>query len=215
MKLIAKIDETNTHGAPFMMMAGYMARVSAWEKFDRLWSRGLKRAGLDYWHGVETATHPFALDAHEISDSNLLFGFVVRMNKTDFAIYRAGAWGGKAQPDSMYGLCFRYCLSFVVQRAVAELPRRSLTVDFVIEKGGPNSGAPATILEELRSKKVPDFSEFLGTVTLEDKKLVPGLPGGRRHRLRRAANGGEPIPGTRAPKQLDCARGHTGPVAPP
>ena len=50
------------------------------------------------------------------------------MSEADYKqFYREGDWGGKAQPDSMYGLAFRYCLSLVLQQVLIEIHVRILS----------------------------------------------------------------------------------------
>jgi hypothetical protein len=49
--LISKIDEARTHkGSDLMTMAGYTARIGQWDRFDRRWRKGLRKAGLEYFH---------------------------------------------------------------------------------------------------------------------------------------------------------------------
>jgi hypothetical protein len=159
-----------------MIMAGYTARIDQWNRFDIRWRKGLRKAGLDYFHAKEHWKHPFTAKVITLSDRNLLFGFVARMSEQDYKkFYREGAWGGKAQPDSMYGLCFRYCLSLVLQQALLEFPRKDFVLDFEVEEGHSNQGAPAAIVSQLKRKKIAEVSELLGTVTLGEKKKVPGL----------------------------------------
>jgi hypothetical protein len=177
-QLIAKIDEAGTHGpSSYMTMAGYPARLGAWNRFDLKWRKALAKSGLWYFHVKEFGDHPFALRAPEIADDNLMFGFVVRLDRADYQKYyrEGGGWGGKAQPDSMYGLCFRYCLSLVLEIALAEMPHDTLEVNFVVEDGHQNSGAPTEIVRQLKKKRIPGISEFLGAAVPADKKKHPGL----------------------------------------
>ena len=153
-QLISKIDESGTHGSsPYMIMAGYTARLHQWNRFDLKWRKGLRKAGLEYFHAKEHWKHPFTAKAVKISDDNLLFGFVAKISEADYKkFYRSGQWEGRAQPDSMYGLCFRYCLSFVLQQALLEVPSKDFVLNFVVEEGHVNEGAPAEIVSQLKRK---------------------------------------------------------------
>lgn len=175
-QLITKLDEARTHEASdFMMMAGYMARVGQWNRFDHKWRKALRKAQLEYFHAQEMPHHPFGVKGAYISEDNLMCGFVVRLNRRDFEeVYRAGPWGRKAQPDSMYGLCFRYCLSAALDVGLAEYPN-DLRLDFIVESGHPNEGAPNEIVRRLKNMKIKGASEFLGTVTPMEKKECYGL----------------------------------------
>ena len=176
MQLISKIDEADTHrGSQLMTMAGYTARIGQWNRFDHKWKKGLKKAGLDYFHVQEMPNHPFGLKGAKIADDNLMFGFVVRLDRRDYEeVYLAGSWGGKAQPDSMYGLCFRYCLSAVLEIGRNEYPN-DLKLNFIVESGHNNEGAPNEIVQRLKRQKISGASEFLGTVTPMDKMECYGL----------------------------------------
>lgn len=177
MQLISKIDETFTHDdAPFMIMAGHTARLGQWNRFDQQWRKKLRKSGLSYFHAKEHFDHPFAFQAPRIAEKNLMFGFVVVLRRDDYERhYRSGNWGGKAQPDSMYGLCFRYCLSFVLAQGRHELPRTDLRLDFIVESGHKNEGAASAILDQLKRKKIGGVSEYLGEARPGEKKAVPGL----------------------------------------
>jgi hypothetical protein len=146
------------------------------EPFDLKWRKALNSAKLEYFHAKEHWKHPFTAKAIAISDDYLLFGFVAKLTEPNYKkYYRDGPWGGKAQPDSMYGLCFRYCLSFVLNQVLLEVPSKDFLLDFVIEEGHQNQGAPAAIVSQLKRKRISGVSEFLGTVTLGEKTKIPGL----------------------------------------
>ena len=176
-QLLTKIDEAGTHGdSPYMTMAGYAARLNQWNRFDHKWKKALKKAGLDYFHVKEHGDTPFALKAVKIADDNLMFGFVVRLDKADFeSVYRVGGWGGKAQADSMYGLCFRYCLSVVYQTALEDIPHDGLVLNFIVEDGHPNCGSAAEIVRTLKKNPIGNISQFLGYAITGEKKKHPGL----------------------------------------
>jgi hypothetical protein len=174
-QIISKIDETGTH-ADSMLMAGYAARLVQWNNFDLKWTKRLKKNGPSYFHAKEHAKHPFSREAPTIADKYLLFDFVVRMDKSDYnAFYKEGGWGGKAQPDSMYGLCFRYCLSFVLMESLGRFPGQNVTLNFVLDDGHPNCGGAAEIVRALKKKQISGVSEHLGYAVTEDDKRVPGL----------------------------------------
>lgn len=178
LQLITKIDESGTHGdSPHMIMAGYTARINQWNRFNLKWRKALRKAGLEYFHAKEHCRLPFTAKGVKIADDNLLFGFVAKMSEADYkSFYRNDPqWGGKAQPDSMYGLCFRYCMSFVLQQALLEIPSKDFVLNFVVEDGHPNAGAPTEIVRLLKRKNIPEVSEFLGTAIPGDKIKVPGL----------------------------------------
>lgn len=176
-QVLTLIDETQTHkGAPFMVLAGHTARLGEWNRFDLKWRKELKKAGLDYFHAKEHHDLPFARKGPKITNDHLMFGFVVRLSPDDYKKhYRDGDWPAKVQPRSMYGLCFVYVLGFVLKQAQQILKRSDLTLNFVVESGHANAGAPAEIVRELKKKKIPGLSEYLGYATEGEKKELPGL----------------------------------------
>ncbi len=177
-QVIAKIDEAGTHdGSPFMILGGYMAKLHQWNRFDHRWKKALRKARLPYFHVKEHGWHPFALKAVRIADENLMLGFVVRLAKSDYDHHyrHDNGWGGKVQPDSMYGLCFRYCLSVVLRAALAETDDQKLTLNFVVGDGHPNCGAAAEIIRTLKKKNIIGVSEYLGNAVAEDAEKTPGL----------------------------------------
>lgn len=79
-QLSSKIDESGRCGSsPYMIMAGYTARLHQWNRFDLKWRKRLRKAGLEYFHAKEHWKHPFTAKAVKISGDNLLFGFVAKL----------------------------------------------------------------------------------------------------------------------------------------
>jgi hypothetical protein len=82
---------------------------------------------------------------------------------------------GKLALDSMYGLCFRYCLSFVPRVVRTKLNDPSLRFNFIVEDGHENAGAAHEIVKRIKKLEIPGYSDCLGTATLGEKKEFPGL----------------------------------------
>lgn len=160
-----------------MTMGGYMALQNQWNRFDHRWKKALRAAKIPYFHVKEHDGHPFALKAVRIADDNLMLGFVVRLAQADYLNhYREDSrWNNKVQPDSMYGLCFRYCLSVVMRAARGEMQQQDLSVDFLVGAGHPNSGSAAEIVRTLKKRRIPKISEYLGKGAIGDAKKIPGL----------------------------------------
>ncbi|SRR5216683_5775718 len=176
MQLIARLDESNTHAsADYMLMAGYVGRLGQWKHFDEAWRKGLRKSGLTHWHTSKTGNHPFRRKASKLADRHLMFGVVIRLDGDIFReAYHCREWPDGAKPDSMYGLCFRYCIRGIVQQACVELPNQRVTINFELESGHRNAGAPADIVRSFKRERVP-MGDAIGTVTLGEKTKVPGL----------------------------------------
>jgi len=177
MQLITKIDEANSHKeARSLMLAGWTALPGQWKRFDHKWEKALRKGGLEYFHAKEMRDHPFTMKGVDITNDQLMFGLVIRLDRKDYQeVYKdGGQWGGKVQPDSMYGLCFRYLLAGALEVGSHEYGS-NLKLDFVIETGHANQGAPSAILDELKKQRLKGASEFLGSVTPAGKKECYGL----------------------------------------
>src|SRR5215472_9545920 len=80
-------DESGTHDqSPIMMLAGFVATLGQWNKFDPAWGRAVSRAGLPgYFHGADhwntEAGARFAPLAKKLQRKHLLFGYVVELDK--------------------------------------------------------------------------------------------------------------------------------------
>ena len=176
MLLTMQLDEANTHDeAEIMVMGGWLARLGQWNCFDHKWKKSLRKHDLEYFHAQEMPHHPFGLKAQKIPDDHLMAGFVVRLDRQDYNdVYRNGPWGGKAQPDSMYGLCFRYCLSAALEIGTHEYPN-DLKLNFIVESGHPKCGAANEIVQRIKRQNIAGVSEFLGSVIPMGKRDSYGL----------------------------------------
>lgn len=189
------IDESGTHdGSPATIMAGWVARLGQWSSFDPQWRRLLKSSDLTYFHsrmfrhgkGEFRGWKPdrkgaFLDKAKAISLKNLAFGFVISLPHTAYEEhYIAGYRPQKVQLDSPYGLCFRYCLSFVPVLAKQTFGDRELEINFVLESGHENAGDAERIFHKVKNSRFANDDEraimaMLNTITFGDKKTFPGL----------------------------------------
>lgn len=174
--LVAKLDESGTDSdSPVMTMAGYVGRLEQWNRFDRKLKKALKKAGLEYFHTVDHKKSPIAEKVGQIADSCLLFGVAARLSDKDYLeSYRQLTWPGKAQPESQYGACFYYCMSKILEIAQNKYPN-DLHINFVLESGHRNVGAPNEIITRLKKNSFLEGVECLGTVTTDEKIRSYGL----------------------------------------
>lgn len=183
------IDESGTHGAPHMIMAGYAAKLGAWNRFDEKWNKHLRRFGVPYFHARELNNlngpykgwrnediAPFAQKSAVIADAHAMFGFTVRLDGKDFReCYQEGKKPKKLALDSMWGLCFRASLKVALEAIKTEIDRSDLKINFIVESGHPNVGAACEILKQLKKLQIDGVSEHLGTVTCGEREDFPGL----------------------------------------
>jgi hypothetical protein len=185
------LDESGTHDdSPLVIMGGIVGRLGQWADFDKKWNRLLKKNGLTYFHSKrlracsgefenwsDHSKHMLIRDIDKLQNRNTLFRFVTVIRKDEFQQhYRSGDKPKKLQLDSIYGMCFRLSLAFVLELAERSLGLEGNQFSFVVEAGHSNAGAAPAIVEQIK-KHVPDLRAALGTCAIEDKKTLPGLQG--------------------------------------
>jgi hypothetical protein len=185
------IDEAGTHGAaPHMIMGALVGRLGQWAYFDKKWRKMLRRNGIAYFHSKEWKHNqgPFkgwdhakkaALieRASDIQRDTTLFGLTVKIQEADYDLhYKSGERPKKIPLDSMYGLCFRHVVVFVVDTLAKALNRSDIAVNFVVEAGHKNDGDLARIFNQMKSDK-SGRPVALGSLILGAKKEFYGLQG--------------------------------------
>jgi hypothetical protein len=189
--VVTYIDEAGTHGAaPHMVMGALVGRLAQWTYFDKKWRKMLRRNGIAYFHSKEWKHKqgPFkgwkddkraALieRASDIQRDATLFGLTVKIQQEDyFQNYKSGDCPKKVPLDSMYGLCFRHVVVFVVDTLARSLNRSDIEVNFVLEAGHKNAGDAVRIFDQMKNDK-SGRPVALGTLALEGKKKFYGLQG--------------------------------------
>ena len=191
MIVVTYIDEAGTHGtAPHMVMGALVGRLGQWAYFDKKWRKMLRRNGITYFHSKEWKHKqgPFkgwkddkraALieRASDIQRDTTLFGLTVKIQQDDYVQnYKSGERPKRIPLDSMYGLCFRHVVVFVVDTLAKSLNRNDIEVNFVLEAGHKNAGDALRIFDQMKNDK-SGRPVALGTLTLEGKKKFYGLQG--------------------------------------
>jgi hypothetical protein len=190
MIITAYMDESGTHkAAPMLIVAGYVARLGQWIRFNKKWAKLLRDNGLTYHHTVEMMNRRgsyarwherhgsrFIERATRIAEHDTLFGFVVRLNKSDYdKFYVAGERPRKIPLDTKYGVCFRVLLSFlplILQRSIS---LDNAEVHLVLEAGATGIGDTKRIFDIFRKHAPPEISRLIPTRTEADKKRFHGL----------------------------------------
>jgi hypothetical protein len=184
------IDESGTHGAPLMIMAGFVGKLGQWADFDRKWRSVLKRFDVDFFHARKVRQSKdrfkgwrrekkasFVKECAKIADRHTLFGFTTMVRKDDYEqYYLKGPKPNKARLDSMYGICFRRSLSLICNSAPGYLGRDDLKFQFVLEEGHKNAGDAVRIFNEIKNGPNP-VGRTLETISFGDKASFPGLQG--------------------------------------
>ena len=176
----AYADASGTHdNSNFMILAGYVAPLGKWNAFDLEWKKLLKRNGLAYLHSVEHARQTrflqCCLKAQKLTAKYLGCRFVIRLDKQSYdEFYIAGQRPNKPQLDTMYGVCFRYTMSFLIIELPILFCRDDMELHLILESGDVGSGDAVRIVTQVK-KDLPNDTKMLGGVSFGKKEEYPGL----------------------------------------
>jgi hypothetical protein len=193
MELVAYLDEAGTHaGSGLTVMAGWVADLERWSRFDAAWGGLLTRNRITHVHGTDLMggkgpfkgwprdrRAAFSAEVAEICTKGTLFGIVVLL---DNAEYDRTYIGDNAEMrkkrsalDSKYGVCFRTAISLIprlIERA-GLVERSSLKI--VIEDGHQNVGAAPEIFRAFNELADEPIRSLLKEVAVEQKRASFGL----------------------------------------
>jgi hypothetical protein len=178
-------DESGTHdgpdGSPIMMLAGWVATLGKWNRFDIAWKRAVAHAELrGYFHATEhwdtEASQKFAPLATKLQKKHLLFGYVIELYKESYdKHYVAGNRPRKPQLDTRYSLCFRFLLAFLLTRLHILLERQGISLNLVLEDGAAGSADSHRVIQLIRKQpETQEIAEMLAPEPLcfgEKKRL--------------------------------------------
>jgi len=103
--------------------------------------------------------------------------FAAVLHKSEYDLhYKRGERPKKIPLDTMYGICFRMCLSFAIDMIQDVIKWADPQIDFVLEAGHRNMVDAKRIFDQIK-KEVPDLRNLLGTISFGEKESAPGLQG--------------------------------------
>jgi hypothetical protein len=145
--MIVKVyaDESGTHaGSNYLLLSGYIGTLGKWIALDRAWRKRLSRSNLEYFHAVEhnrrRANEDLRYDLLKLCGKHLACGFTIRLEKRSYDdFYIAGYRPKGLHLDTMYGVCFRHLLSFLLTEIPQLLNRVDLHIDIMLEAGATGS----------------------------------------------------------------------------
>jgi hypothetical protein len=163
MLFTAYLDESDTQGpAPHMIMAGFLGIAREWQLFMRRLRKMQKEDGFNIFHATEFKhhagefkhwSHPKSLRlAYKLTDlveAELEQGITFDLKHEIYISEYRNTPNPKGIPyDSQYGLCFRCCLSYLVNKLVATGKKHRLHI--VLEKGHKNAPNCERIFDETK-----------------------------------------------------------------
>lgn len=187
MILTVYVDESGTHGAEVMTLAGYTGPAAQWSDFDRRWRKLLTRHGIErlhtkhfmsgwgfeHWKPGDREAFADRIDA--LMNRHLTCGFSFMLAQGDYRReYRAQPKPDKVHLDSAYGLLFRLMIREVVLLMQRSYPdERTLRLNFVLEEGHRNAGDALRVFAEER--RDADLGPSMGTISFARKDCHGGL----------------------------------------
>lgn len=184
------IDETETHGAPLMILGGFLSTAERWAAFDKDWALLLDSHNLPYSHAYDLVHknppfggwgsdrhNDFILGARELMNRHAFAGFSAVIRRDDYRThYRSQEKPRRIPEDTMYGVLLRACISFSLAVVAREFGEDNV-VNFVLEAGGVKPGYAEQIYAAMKNDHVSDplFRAMLGPVIgFAKKKECPG-----------------------------------------
>lgn len=190
MALTAYFDESGTHGekSPAVVLGGFIASEANWVAYENDLTSLLNRFGVEVFHARKFRKRQgefrgwsdqqfveFAVAFFDLFDKHLGRGIAVAIPTADYKeLYRAEKFPAKGRQDSIYGLCFRFCLLALIN--FAKDAEYDWPVTIVLESGHPNAGDAVRIFDEIKSKVLkPECRSVLGAVAFDSKEACPQL----------------------------------------
>jgi Protein of unknown function (DUF3800) len=183
------MDESGTHDSSEMMtIGGLVGRPNHWHYFDRRWAKMLKKRSIPYFHTKSLLdTHkPFKgwtraqkaeliNRAGDIQQKQTMFGFSTALRRSDYEeFYKSGERPKKIPLDSLYGLCFRYCATWLPSILEASLGTKDFEINFIMEAGHKNAGDALRVFNQIKNEA--DNPAIFKSLTFRNKESL-GLQG--------------------------------------
>jgi hypothetical protein len=181
-------DEADTHGpAPTVVMAGFVGHAYQWRRFETKLARLQARDGFTIFHAAQFKAkrgqfegwsdekcQRLVWDLTELVRSTLTEGITVALERERYLTeYRSPPIPRKMNLDSQYGVCFRACLSRLLEIMAARGNRDTLNV--ILEHGHPNAGNCETIFFDLKKHLERTGVRVLGSFATDLKESCPPL----------------------------------------
>ena len=185
--LVSYLDESGTNKqSPIITIAGYIALVSAWERFEASTRSIFDSYGVRYLHGVEFQNRKppfntwsrikqrtFVIELFDAVRRTVEFGVTFSVRKD--AYLQAKRIHARNRNESAYGYAFRGALDQILRD---EIIRRGIadhraTLSFVIESGCANQNDLRRIFEEHQAH--PSLAGIIGELDFTDKKSTIAL----------------------------------------
>lgn len=178
----AYFDESGTHGpAPTITMATLLGSARQWELFERRLKRLQVRYGFTIFHAKDFRANAgefkgwsadkkarLVTDLTELVRDTLTEGVTTVLPHDRYmGEYRSTPTPKGMTLDSQYGICFRLCLTHLVDILFTTGKRHRLNI--IIENGHKNVGDTCRIFDQVKEHLSRKGIELLGGITIARK----------------------------------------------
>jgi len=178
----AYFDESGTHGPnPYIVMAGFLGTARQWELVERKANALRQRYGFTVFHAKELRDSDgefsnwllqkkmqLVHDVGTIIRDRLTEGVIAILSNKDYQThYRDTSFPKRMPIESQYGVCFRICLHYLLNRLTADNRKHKLHI--VIESGHKNVQEAVRIFEGLKKEYEAEGIRVLGDITIAKK----------------------------------------------
>ncbi|MBI3505364.1 MAG: hypothetical protein HY059_11020 [Proteobacteria bacterium] len=182
MLFTAYFDEADTHGpAPTIIMSAFLGDARQWVIFERKLKRIQKRYGFKIFHAKDFKAKAGEFSGwpdekcqelvYALSDmvrETLTEGITVSLeNERYIKEYREPPSPKGFPLESQYGLCFRACLTHLLDWMAAEKTRHRLHI--VVEDGHRNVGAVRVIFNDFKDQLQKAGIDLFGDLVIARK----------------------------------------------
>lgn len=176
------IDESGTHGSPYIVMGGYVATLEQWAEFEAAWPQFLAKYRVKTFHSKDIrqgkgafAKMPlperreFIDQAEKLANYYLSFRFIMYLGLDEYREHYAKPEKG-VRRDSAYGMCFRGVTS-ELPRLVEKFIGQFDDLQLVLEGGHKNVGDVVRIHSEVAAAQPIIRRSRIGALTLGGKDV--------------------------------------------
>jgi hypothetical protein len=188
--LTAYFDESGTHGekSPAVLVGGFVTTEVQWTAYEGDLKHLFSRFGVKVFHAEKFRKRRgefkdwsdnqflnFGTSFFDLFEKHLGRAVAFAIRPTDYKeTYRAEKFPVKGRQDSIYGLCFRFCLLTLIE--FAKNMEHEWPLSVILESGHKNAGNAVQIFDEVKSKVLkPEYKHLLGTIDSASKATCPRL----------------------------------------
>jgi hypothetical protein len=182
--MILNVYGDESYNEKLFVVGAYLGTLGKWNKFEKRWAELLKKYNISYFHSKEMTDRDnkfsswddekeirFCQEAEMLARVHHFTGIVSVLDRNDYMThYRQYKSVKGFNPDSVYGLSFRYIVAFLPDFVARSFPGRDDIKINVILENSNYFGDGLNVWNDIK-RRVPQVGRFLGTCIPGDKKI--------------------------------------------